>query len=86
MNQDLPPVDMPGEDGIDLRRQIGPPDDIRSIPKGEVRRSHLRPLDRLVRQQMTDEVMYQLAALLPPAYRGLYSDQSKATQNYITFP
>ena len=34
---------------------------------------------------MTDEVMYQLAALLPPAYRGLYSDLSKATQDYITF-
>ena len=48
--------------------------------------SHGRPLDRQVRQQMTDEIMYQLAALLPPAYRGLYSDQSKATQNYITFP
>jgi 1-acyl-sn-glycerol-3-phosphate acyltransferase len=45
-----------------------------------------RPLDRQVRQQMADEVMYQLAALLPPAYRGLYADQSKATQNYITFP
>jgi len=46
--------------------------------------SHGRPLDRLVRQQMTDEVMYQLAALLPPAYRGLYSDLSRATQEFIT--
>ncbi len=45
-----------------------------------------RPLDRQVRQQMTDEVMYQLAAILPPAYRGLYSDLSQATQDYITFP
>jgi 1-acyl-sn-glycerol-3-phosphate acyltransferase len=49
--------------------------------------SHGRPLDRQVRQQMTDEVMYRLAALLPPAYRGLYSDLSNATQDYIiTFP
>ena len=48
--------------------------------------SHGRPLDRQVRQQMTDEVMYQLAALLPPDYRGLYSDLSRATQDYITFP
>ena len=48
--------------------------------------SHGRPLDRQVRQQMTDEVMYQLAALLPSVYRGLYSDLSRATQDYITFP
>ena len=48
--------------------------------------SHGRPLDRQVRQHMTDEVMYQLAALLPPDYRGLYSDLSRATQDYITFP
>jgi len=40
-------------------------------------------LDRQVRQQMTDEIMYQLAALLPPAYRGHYADLSKATQDYI---
>jgi 1-acyl-sn-glycerol-3-phosphate acyltransferase len=45
--------------------------------------SHGRPLDRQVRQQMTDEVMYQLAALLPPTYRGLYSDLSQATQEFI---
>ena len=43
-----------------------------------------RPLDQQVRRQMTDEVMYQLAALLPPAYRGLYADLSCATQEYIT--
>jgi 1-acyl-sn-glycerol-3-phosphate acyltransferase len=48
--------------------------------------NHGHPLDRKARQQMTDEVMYQLAALLPPAYRGRYSDLSKATQDYITFP
>ncbi len=46
---------------------------------------HGHPLDRQVRQHMTDEVMYQLAALLPPAYRGRYSNLSKATQDYITF-
>jgi 1-acyl-sn-glycerol-3-phosphate acyltransferase len=46
--------------------------------------SHGRPLDRQVRQQMTDEVMYQLAALLPPTYRGLYADMSQATQEFIT--
>ena len=38
-----------------------------------------------VRQNMTDEIMYQLAALLPPAYRGEYADLSKATDHYLDF-
>lgn len=38
-----------------------------------------------VRQAMTDEIMYQLAALLPPAYRGAYADLSKATEKYLRF-
>ena len=41
---------------------------------------------RQVRQQMADEVMYQIAALLPPAYRGVYSDLSAATETYLRFP
>ena len=40
---------------------------------------------REVRQQMTDEVMYQLAALLPPAYRGHYADLGLATENHLRF-
>lgn len=40
---------------------------------------------RQVRQQMVDEVMYQIAALLPPAYRGVYSDLSAATETYLAF-
>ncbi len=40
---------------------------------------------RQVRRQMIDEVMYQLAALLPPAYRGVYSDLNAATQQYLAF-
>jgi 1-acyl-sn-glycerol-3-phosphate acyltransferase len=43
-------------------------------------------VDRHVRQQMTDEIMYQLAALLPLAYRGCYSDLSAATEAYLSFP
>jgi 1-acyl-sn-glycerol-3-phosphate acyltransferase len=38
-----------------------------------------------VRQQMADEVMYQIAALLPPYYRGAYSSLSAATEEYIRF-
>lgn len=42
-------------------------------------------LNRRVRQQITDEIMYQLAALLPPTYRGYYSDLNAATQDYLRF-
>lgn len=38
-----------------------------------------------VRQRMTDEIMYQLAALLPPAYRGVYADFSMASTKYLVF-
>lgn len=41
---------------------------------------------RQVRQQMTDEIMYQLAALMPPDKRGAYSDLVQATTTYLRFP
>jgi 1-acyl-sn-glycerol-3-phosphate acyltransferase len=40
-------------------------------------------LSKDVRQQAADEIMYQLAAILPPEYRGVYNDLSQATQKYI---
>ena len=40
---------------------------------------------RLMRQKMVDEIMYQLAALLPPAYRGYYSDPYTATGEFLRF-
>lgn len=39
-----------------------------------------------VRSQMTDEVMWQLAALLPPEYRGVYANLDAATERYLRFP
>jgi 1-acyl-sn-glycerol-3-phosphate acyltransferase len=36
-----------------------------------------------IRQQIVDEMMYELAKLLPEEYRGVYSDMSKATGKYI---
>ena len=42
-------------------------------------------LSREVVQEMADEIMYQLAALLPAAYRGLYSDFNQARQTYLRF-
>ena len=38
-----------------------------------------------VRQQMTSEIMYRLAAILPPPYRGVYADLTQATQDYLVF-
>lgn len=40
---------------------------------------------RSVRQQMTDEMMYQLSGLLPPAYRGFYANPEAATTDYLAF-
>jgi 1-acyl-sn-glycerol-3-phosphate acyltransferase len=39
----------------------------------------------IVRKQMANEIMYQVAALLPPAYRGSYSDLSQATHKYLVY-
>ncbi len=41
---------------------------------------------REVRRQMVGEVMYQIAALLPPSYRGVYANLSEATETYLSFP
>lgn len=38
-----------------------------------------------VRQRMTDEIMYQLARLLPPAYRGAYEDLEASTEAFLRF-
>ena len=38
-----------------------------------------------VRQQMADEMMYQLARLLPEELRGEYSDLENATEKYLRF-
>jgi len=40
---------------------------------------------REIRKQMTDEIMYQLAALLPPAYRGHYANLDAATERFLRF-
>jgi 1-acyl-sn-glycerol-3-phosphate acyltransferase len=42
-------------------------------------------ITREQRQQVVDEMMYQLAMLLPEEYRGEYSDMSKATTQFLKF-
>jgi len=38
-----------------------------------------------VRQAMADEIMYQMAALMPEEYRGEYADATKTTTKYLRF-
>jgi 1-acyl-sn-glycerol-3-phosphate acyltransferase len=38
-----------------------------------------------IRQQIVDEMMYQLAALLPEEYRGEYADINQAKVQFITY-
>jgi 1-acyl-sn-glycerol-3-phosphate acyltransferase len=40
---------------------------------------------RQAREKMMEEMMYQLANLLPMQYRGGYADQSMASMNYIVW-
>jgi 1-acyl-sn-glycerol-3-phosphate acyltransferase len=42
-------------------------------------------VDKHVRSAMLDEIMYQLAALMPEKYRGIYADLTRATQTYLRF-
>ncbi len=43
-------------------------------------------LSRREREAILREVMGQLAALLPPPYRGVYADMQQATEHYLLFP
>jgi 1-acyl-sn-glycerol-3-phosphate acyltransferase len=40
-------------------------------------------LTRAVRERIAEEIMYRIAAMLPPEYRGYYSDLSKATSEFL---
>jgi 1-acyl-sn-glycerol-3-phosphate acyltransferase len=42
-------------------------------------------IDHDLRWKMADEIMYQLAVLLPAENRGYYSDLSRMSSNYINF-
>jgi 1-acyl-sn-glycerol-3-phosphate acyltransferase len=42
-------------------------------------------ITRAVRNRITEEIMYQLAALLPAEYRGVYADLEAATTQYLRF-
>ena len=48
-------------------------------------RSSEKKVGRDVLHQMTEEAMYQLAAILPPEYRGVYGDLDPATERFLIF-
>jgi 1-acyl-sn-glycerol-3-phosphate acyltransferase len=39
----------------------------------------------VIRQQMIDEVMFQMAGLLPPQYRGAYAAVDAVAHKYLVF-
>lgn len=43
------------------------------------------PVRRAVREQIAAEMMGQIAALLPPEYRGLYAEQATKPPQYLRF-
>lgn len=45
----------------------------------------VQPITSSIRQQMIDEVMYQMADLLPPKYRGAYAAPNSASYKYLVF-
>ncbi len=47
--------------------------------------AHGERVTKEIRQQMADEMMYQLARLLPESYRGEYTDLENATEKYIRY-
>jgi 1-acyl-sn-glycerol-3-phosphate acyltransferase len=57
--------------------QVGRPFRFDNGPSGKI--------DRAAVRQMTAESMYLLSAMLPERYRGLYSDLSQATSQYIRY-
>ena len=44
-----------------------------------------KQVDRQMRQEILDEIMVQMAALLPPEYRGVYADRDSTNPKYLRF-
>jgi 1-acyl-sn-glycerol-3-phosphate acyltransferase len=50
-----------------------------------VLKAHGAKVDRAIRQEMVEEIMAQMAALLPPSSRGQYGDRVDAQPKYLEF-
>ncbi len=42
-----------------------------------------QPINQTIRQKITDEIMIEIAKLLPPSYRGVYADRVHEQPNYL---
>jgi 1-acyl-sn-glycerol-3-phosphate acyltransferase len=47
--------------------------------------THGKPMNRTLLQEITTEIMYQMASLLPAEYRGVYADLEKASTEHLRF-
>ncbi|MFP4643239.1 MAG: lysophospholipid acyltransferase family protein [Spirochaetales bacterium] len=68
-----------------LKRFRRPPATVRVGRPFYLRKPGGGTIGRSERAQMVDEMMYQLAVLLPPAYRGAYADLDRMTTEYISY-
>ncbi|MCK5646672.1 MAG: 1-acyl-sn-glycerol-3-phosphate acyltransferase [Anaerolineales bacterium] len=50
-----------------------------------VLKSPSKKISAEVREKMLTEIMYELATILPPQYRGVYSDLTKHTHEYVQY-
>jgi 1-acyl-sn-glycerol-3-phosphate acyltransferase len=87
-NAPVIPVAIEGTEGFPALRYTTPwqgPGAIIKFGRPFMFKRDYQRADREQLRHMTDEAMYVLSALLPPARRGFYSDLTKATQNTIDF-
>jgi len=54
-----------------------------AVGKPFLLRASASTLTKLVRQAMVDEIMEQLARLLPPANRGVYASEEPVPSKYL---
>ncbi len=72
--------------GRNLKRLKRTPATVRIGPPFTVRLPENGGSSSQVLRRIADEMMYQIARLLPPRYRGVYSDLSRMTTQYLEFP
>ena len=73
------------EMGKHLKRFRRPPATVRVGRPFYLRKPGGGTIGRSERAKMVDEMMYQLAVLLPPEFRGAYADLEKMTTDYISY-
>lgn len=81
----LPIANWGGEDFMSNLRQLRRTDFRMAVGRPFELDTHGEHPRADVRQRIADEMMYQVAALLPEKYRGVYSDLDHATQHYLKF-